>query len=455
MLKAVYTYPKNYILPLLAGRGRGWSLLLLRYLLPSPLREGLGVGLLLAACSPEPPLHLYDAQEVELNQPIIDLELDVYWDYELAFGIEYDWKLEWFYGWDDEDRRLWGELGYTAPTIFNLRRYYTGDEPKAPHTGVISNTIEGTHFQERFDWGYWDILVWNQITTLDGVQSLIFDEQTTLDSVVAFTNMSMHPSRYQAPQYTRAFYAPEPLFTAYDEDVQVDRKLTGFTFDPERNVWFKQLSMVMRPITYIYLTQVILHNNRGRVTAIDGSANLSAMARTTTLNSGRAGDDAITVNYDVRMKRNVNLTPYSYEEEAQPAQSPIAPKKPKKPIKLINPKDPITPAASRKASTEVVDIIGGRLMTFGIPGHQANVISRADEVSDRYRHYLDVDMIFNNGKDSTLVFDVTDQVRKRYKGGVITVELDMDTVPIPNRRGGSGFNAVVLEPDTITHVIEM
>jgi hypothetical protein len=50
---------------------------------------------------------------------------------------------------------------------------------------------------------------------------------------------------------------------------------------------------------------------------------------------------------------------------------------------------------------------------------------------------------FNNGKDSTIVKEVTDQVRMHYKGGVITVELDMDTVPIPKRAGGSGFQAVV------------
>ena len=52
-------------------------------------------------------------------------------------------------------------------------------------------------------------------------------------------------------------------------------------------------------------------------------------------------------------------------------------------------------------------------------------------------------MQFNNGMDSTFVFDVTQQVRERYKGGVITVELDVDTIPIPQRSGGSGFNAVV------------
>ena len=99
--------------------------------------------------------------------------------------------------------------------------------------------------------------------------------------------------------------------------------------------------------------------------------------------------------------------------------------------------------------------MGGRLMTFGICGHRANGISRAEEVRDNNRHYMDVTVQFNNGIDSTLVFDVTDKVRERYKGGVITVELNMDTVPIPTRRGGSGFDAVVLEPDTVTHVIDM
>lgn len=376
------------------------------------------------SCSPEPPLHLYDAQEVELEQPIIDLDLNVYWDYEIALGIDYDWQTEWYYGWDDEDKRIWGELGYAEPKIFNLRRYYTGNIPDIPHTGVIANTVEGRHFSERYDWGFWDILVWNKISTLDGVQSLVFDEQTSLDSVTAHTNPSMVPSRYNVPKYTRAFYAPEPLFSAYEEDIDVNRDLRGFTFDSERNVWSRTLTMMLRPITYIYLTQVILHNNKGRISSVDGSSNLSGMARTTTLNNGRAGDDAITVNYGVRMKRSLPLVPYKTRNEVPD-------------------------------TVELVDIVGGRLMTFGIPGHKANGISRAEEVADKYKHYMDLTMQFSNGVDSTFVFDVTDQVRRRYKGGVITVELNMDTIPTPSRRGGSGFNAVVLDPDTITHVIEM
>lgn len=409
---------------------------ILRSLFCSLHRRGQQVVVLLEvivlfSCSPEPPLHLYDAQEAEFNLPLIDLELDLYWDYELAFGINYNWRAEWFYGWDDEDRRIFGELGYEDPDVFNLRRYYTGDKPRAPHTGVILNTVEGRHFLASYDWGFWDILAWNEVQTIDGVQSLVFDETTSLDSVTAYTNPSMRSSRYNAPRFTQAFYAPEPLFAAYDQAIEINSNLDGFVWDPERQAYVRTLNMTLMPVTYIYLTQVILHNNRGRVNGVEGSADLSGMARSTVLNSRRAGDDAITVYYNVRLKNDCD---YGKPFEAEEAN-----------------KDNKAPEAYEK-----VDIIGGRLLTFGIPSTEANAISRKEDVNDQHRHYMGVNMLFNNATDSTLVFDVTDQVRRCYKGGVITVELDMDTVPLPTRRGGSGFNAVVKDfEDGGTHEFEM
>ena len=179
--------------------------------------------------------------------------------------------------------------------------------------------------------------------------------------------------------------------------------------------------MQLVPITYIYLTQVILRHNNGRITSVDGNANLSGMARSTVLNTGRSGEDPITVYYNVRMKNNMPIT---------------------HPIRGV-PKG------------EITDIVGGRLMSFGLCSTAANSISRADEVSDPYHHYMDVTMQFNNGMDSTFVFDVTDQVRKRYKGGVITVVLDVDTVPIPARKGGSGFDAVVKDFEEEQYEFEM
>ena len=363
----------------------------------------MGIGL--AACTPEPPLHLYDAADATIDLPVVDLDLDVYWDYEISFGVQYDWEAEWYYGWDEIDVSLFGEIGYEKPNAFQVRRYYTAQTPFAPHTSVVSASVEGTHFQGLYDWGYWDVLLWNDIKTQDGVQSIIFDESSTLDSVFAYTNESMHPSRYNAPRHAHAFYMPEPLFSAYEQGIDINRNLDGFVYNEERGVWVRTLKMVLQPITYIYLPQIILHNNRGRITSIDGTADLSGMARTTNLNTGVAGNDAITVYFNANMKKNCDM------------------------------------------EGETVDIIGGRLLTFGICGSEVNKVRRASEVEDHHRHYLDVNMQFYNGMDSTLVFDVTDQVRQRYKGGVITVELNVDTIPIPLRPGGSGFDAVVQDTE--------
>ena len=299
------------------------------------------------------------------------------------------------------------------PSVFNIRRYYTNSQPYAPHDQVSSDKINGTTFHGRYQWGFWDILVWNDINTIDGVQSLIFDEQTSLDSVTAYTNQTMRSIRYSAPLFTHSFWAPEQLFAAYDQAIEINHNLDGFEYDAERGVYVKKLSMELHPLTYIYLTQVILHHNNGRIAASEGASNLSGMARSVTLNNGQAGNDAITVYYETLLKKNCDM------------------------------------------EGENVDIIGGRLLTFGICGLRPNAIRRADEIKDANRHYMDVTVQFNNGMDSTIVFDVTNQVRKHYKGGVITVELDLDTVPIPQRSGGSGFDAVVEDFEEKTYEFDM
>lgn len=359
--------------------------------------------LALSSCYREPPLHLYDIDSPAVALPIVELSLDTYWNYDGNLGINYDWRAEWYYGWDDEDRRIFGELEYEEPTKFFLRRYYTGNEKEGTRIERRNAYISGRTFRASYDWGFWDILAWNDVKTIDGVQSLNFDEKSSYDEdILAYTNSTMYSSRYYAPRYQNSFYEPEQLFSACEKGVEINKNLDGFEYDEENDIWIRKLNMYLEPLTYIYLPQIILHNNRGRINGVQGIANLSGMARFTSLNSGIAGTDAIAVNFNVRLKNDKDF----------------------------------------KAG-EKVDIAGGRIMTFGICGLNANRVSHVDDKLDSERHYLDLNMTFNNGMDSTFVFDVTDQVRKRYKGGVITIELDVDTVPIPRRKGGSGFNAVV------------
>ena len=348
----------------------------------------------------EPPLHLPEGPaEVET---LLEVDID----------IDVDLETEWYYGWDDRDKEIFGEWDFPLPSSFQIRRYFTGDEPFTPHTSVLADAFDGKVYRASYDWGFWDLLTWNDITTLDGVQSLRFDEETSLDYVTAYTGQTMIAARYQSPRFTRSFYQPEMLYAAYNQGLEIDKELTGFTYDEERDVWVKHLNLKLRPLTYIYLTQVIVHHNRGRITGVDGNGNLSGMAQSVNMNSGVAGSTPITVHYNVRFKTACDM------------------------------------------NGESVDIAGGRLLTFGM----CNVNGSRSEaaVDDGVHHYMDVNMIFNNGNDSTFVFDVTEQVRRKPRGGVITIELDADTLTIPGRKGGSGFDAVVKDfEDGGTHEFEM
>jgi hypothetical protein len=411
-MKSILNRNKNKFMSACSGMRFAGMMAVAAVMLP------VAIVALLSGCERNPELHLNYKGDVNVDLPVVELELNVFWDYTLELGTTYDWRSEWYYDWDDTDTELFGEIGYTKPSVFQLRRYFTGDTAYGTHTSVLSDMINGYTYSAPFDWGFWDLLVWNEVTTIDGVQSLRFDETTTLDYVTASTGQTMNTVRYQAPKYTRSFYQPEALFSAYSRGMEVNKDLEGFVYNADRNVWVRKLDMTLYPVTYIYLTQVIIHHNNGKITGVDGNANLSGMARTVNLNTGVTGDDAITVHYYVRFKKNCDM------------------------------------------KGESVDIAGGRLMTFGMcnlnasrVGSSRNGVTRVD---DGLHHYMDVTMQFSNGMDSTFVFDVTDQVQRRYKGGVLTVELDADTIKAPKRKGGSGFDAVVKDfEDGGTHEFEM
>lgn len=354
------------------------------------------------SCQIEPPLHLVDPGDA----PMVELDVEV--NYEIGFDIDIDWHTEWYYyqKWDDVDQSIFGHVGYEEPTSFHLRRYYTGNEPFGKHTNVDPDEIDGYIYEGPFTWGFWDLLVWNKVKPFDGVvQNLNFDESASLDYVTAYTNQSMNAAHYNAPRYTRSFYQPEELFAAYNDGLEISRNMDGFTYDPERNVWVKKLNMLLTPLTYIYLTQIILHNNKGKIQGVEGSSNLSGMSRSVRLNDGATENDPVTVGFDIHMK----------------------------PHCVVKDKD--------------VDIIGGRLLTFGMCGMKGlNARTRSGKdyyFNDGMRHYMDVNMQFINGKDSTFVFDVTEQVRRQSRGGILTIELDCDTVHMPIGRPGSGFDATV------------
>lgn len=374
-----------------------------------------------ASCSRGPELHLFGASQIEMA-PVMDIDLDGYWDYEIGMDLheKYDWHKEWYYGWDSTDLKIFGPIGYTKPEYFNIRRYLT-QSPSDRHTVVYKEDgWSGKYYRASYEFGFWDILLWNE--NMASVQGLIIDERTNPDAVTGYTNPVGYTSTKNS---SRIVYQPEELFAGYLADMEINHNYDGFERryleGYETEVWYRKTDIDIKPCTYIYLTQLVLRHNNGKIAGVDGTARLSGMARSVCLNTGVSGSDAVTVGYDVRLKNGCSM------------------------------------------DGETVDIVGGRLLCFGMCNLNPNSLSTKSETvrnmvcaSDLSRHYIDIQMQFNNGIDSTFVFDVTDQLRERYKGGVLTMTIDMDTVPVPYRGGGSAFDAVVLDyEDGGTHEFEM
>ena len=392
------------------------------------------VLLALTACDRKP-LYLCDHGGIDI--PMADIDLDVYWDYSIELGIDYEWKVEWQYGFDDYPAELSEDkIGYSEPKGYNVYMYHK-DTQDGPYDNAKRGQTEGSMYSTPFDWGWYDILAWNEVEPdEEGIYSIVINEDN-MYKPYAYTNRNAQGtdsrSRTRAEE-TRSdvHYQPDILYAAFDNDEEFNEDLRGFYWDETRRRYIKNLAVELQPMTFIYLPQLIIHHNSGRIAQPTGVAYITGMAQQVDMVSGMTSKDTVTVDYNTYMHRNTPLI-YTHDD-------------------------------GTRDTTEYADVIGGRCVTFGIPGRNPNEIyalSRADNekanVNDSTHHQLEIQVVFNNGADSTLVFDVTDQVRQKYRGGVITVEIDMDHVPVPHKDtgSGSGFDAIVKEYEEEEHEIEM
>ena len=377
---------------------------------------------LLSSCI-EPPLHL-PGQEVLTEMPAVQTDLSVVWN------IDASWSVNWFYGWDAVDDELWGSIGYTEPSSFQVRRYYKGEDPKAPHTDIDAFSIQGTSFRRFFSFGYYDLLFWSDIDSKDGTQVLIINE--TPDLVTATTTGSRGLSRRVSQIIANGgeveddgssiiglLNQPEIFYAAYPENIYISRNLDDYVYDPVEQVYIKKIETELRPLVYIYLVQIVLLNNDGRVKGINGNAAMSSMASGTNVNTGHTNNSPSTIYFNTRLKRDLVA-------DGQPC-----------------------------------DIIGGKFTTFGLCDMEP--YTRAGHIYSGTRtdlkNNLFFDLLFSNDREKTYSVDVTQQLQTQAHGGVVTVYIDCQQLEPPrddDEQGtGSLFVPTVEDYDEVFWEFEM
>lgn len=155
----------------------------------------------------------------------------------------------------------------------------------------------------------------------------------------------------------------------------------------ERTLEPVSLPVQMHPLVYTYLIRYEFESGLEYVALTRGA--LAGMAESVYLSDGHTGNEAATVMFDCE------LTPWGAE---------------------------------------------ALVKSFGVPNYPGDHYTRADGSAATYAVSLDVRL--NNGKIITYEFDVTDQVEKQPRGGVITVTgivVDKED----GEEGSGGFNPSV------------
>lgn len=389
------------------------------------------VGLLaslLTSCI-EPPLKL-PAEEVLVDMPLVQVDLNVVWNLDVA------WEAQWHYGWDDEDIKAWGKIEYPEPTNYEVRRYYLGEQTRAPHSKPDAFTIYSNSFRRTYEFGYYDLLIWSNIDSKDQTQVLQIDE-SDYDEAHATTSISRGlakvATRSEKSNFnivtgdytdnsvvTGLFNQPEIFYAAYPRDLLISRYKEDYDYyDEKEQCWVKKLNCVLVPRVYIYLIQVILKNNQsGRIKASSDNA-LSNMAAGTSVNTGHTWNMPALVYFPTGMKNNIDF------------------------------------------EGGKVDVIGGKLTTFGLcdmPSYEERKGPQYEGSRTDLRNDLYINLVFNNDAKQTIQVDVTDQVRRQAHGGVITVILDANDIPdppSPEKGTGSLFVPTVEDYDEVIYDIIM
>lgn len=201
---------------------------------------------------------------------------------------------------------------------------------------------------------------------------------------------------------------PEIFYSGMEKGFLLSRNYEDYDYyDEEAGVWVKHLDTDVVPMVYIYLVQVILYNNtQGRVTGLTDYPAMTALADGVTLHTGHTHLADTQVTFPMRFKKGLNA-----------------------------------------AQGRTADIFGGKLTTFGLCDMDSWNKSRSPQYAGsraELRNQLALSLQFANSTDSTYLYDVTPQLQRQVHGGVVTIEIDVDTLKIPtSRNAGSSFNPVI------------
>ena len=345
-------------------------------------------------------LYLAQRGTIDVDVSVYNINLDLLW------GLE--WKTQWQYLWDES---LYGPIGYTEPTGVRANVYTLNEERERIRYTTRNFGNEGGRVSLTTSKTY-DMAFYNNDT-----EYILF----STDESNAYYHATTRSNARAA--YTRAYAhynQPDLLFGTFLQDLYVteDPEAYEIHYDNDGSPYYVyHVHADLTPYPMIYLCQVMVLNNEDengkRITGCQGIS----------MNGLSGGVDLFT-----RMTDSTNLVTIT-QEETCPMQTD---------------RDLTLPDGTKT----VGDIMAARILTWGLPGIDplANVATRT-YAEPRASVHAGIGLTLRNGNVYTIEEDITEQIRKRPAGGVITIVIDADELPDnivgEEPKPGGGFDASV------------
>ena len=325
---------------------------------------------LFASCDENKDNDLEVADSVRLSVSFKNPDLDLLWGE--------NWKTEWQYDWDSSDT-TYGTLGYSTPEIIKGTIYNLDANTGKRYNSFFKLLGLKDNSATLPAGGKYDMLLYNTDT-----ENIIFQASDDFEKYTASTTITPFGFDSMGVAY-KHLDEPDELLGALVTGVDLSKPSTDSM----------EIDVELNPYSIIYLIQVVILNN-------DDDQEMQAIGASGITITG------LSRGVDLFTRKTFDKTILITTEDIKPLQNHAN-------VRLED-----------GTVVENADILAARMLTWGLPGinpmEPTKYGSKAAVVN---QNFIGIEVTLRNGIPYTVSYEITEQLRNKPAGGVLTVSVDL------------------------------
>ena len=325
---------------------------------------------LFASCDENKDNDLEVVDSVRLSVSFKNPDLDLLWGE--------DWKTDWQYDWDSSDT-TYGTLGYSTPEIFKGTIYNLDANTGKRYSNFFKLFGLNENPATLPSGGKYDMLLYNTDT-----ENIIFQASDDFEKYTASTTITPFGFDSLGVPY-KHLDEPDELLGALVTGVDLSKPSTDSM----------EIDVELNPYSIIYLIQVVILNN-------DDDQEMQAIGASGITITG------LSQGVDLFTRKTFDKTILITTEDIKPLQNHAN-------VRLED-----------GTVVEKADILAARMLTWGLPGinpmEPTKYGSKAAVVN---QNFIGIEVTLRNGRPYTVSYEITEQLRNKPAGGVLTVSVDL------------------------------